>query len=99
MGSEDELSFFSTFDDEGLATVTAGGGFLAPEQAFGWDSGDGLFLAVGAGHIPAHAGPDAQRLVIVLASRDDQIVVAAFAAGDDSPRAAGIGRHADIEGL
>lgn len=96
MSSEDELAFFSTLDDEGLAAMAAGGGFLAAELAFWWDSRDGLFLAVGAGYVPAHAGSDAQRLVFLLASRDDEIVVAARAAGDDPARAAGIGGHAHI---
>lgn len=99
MGSEDELAFFSTLDDEGLAAMTTGGGFLAAELAFWWDSRDGLLLAVGTGYVPAHAGSDAERLVFLLASRDDEIVVAARAARDDSARAAGIGRDADIEGL
>lgn len=99
MSPQDELPLFAALDDERFAAVTAGRRFLAPEPTLGRDTSDGRFLAIGAGHVPAHAGSDPQRLVVLLASGDDQVVVAAWTECDDPSCTAALGRHADVQSV
>ena len=70
VGSQDELPFFSTLDDQRLATVLARGGLLASQQALGRHPSNAGLLTIRASNVPAHAGPDPHRLVAILAGRE-----------------------------
>ena len=99
VGAQDELAFFSAFDDERLAAEVTGRGLFAAQDALGRDSRDRWFVAVGAGDVPAHAGADSQGFVVLLAARNDQVVAAVRAQRDHASSAARSGRDADVEGV
>ena len=97
--AQHELPFLSTFDDERLAAALAGGGLFATQHALRRHASNGGLVAVRTLDIPAHTGSNPQRLIGVLAARNDQVVAALSTLSDDAPRASAIGRHANFERL
>lgn len=89
MGAQHQLAFLATLDDQRFAAMLTRRGLFAMQQTFRRHAGDGLLLTVRAIDVPSHAGANTQRFIVLLSARDDEIVVAVAAEGDDSPRPPG----------